>query len=152
MPAWPMVVWMTTRSFASDLFKIDDYMARWETREEWDVHERKVVIHSKVLYPDGYGGPTTPEEFGFLSVLIGDADHHFKVADALRSRTRPEGDGGGGGGRLCLRMRCAVSWKRHSSDDILVRVGGGRDTGDGQCLKFRWSFLSAGTSPALVKR
>lgn len=64
-----------------DISKIDDYMARWETREEWDAQERKVIIHSKILYPDGYCGATTPEEFAYLSVKIGDADHHFKVAE-----------------------------------------------------------------------
>lgn len=63
-----------------DISKIDDYMAREESKE-WGAQERKVIIHSKVLYPDGYCGGKTPEKLGYLSVQIGDADHHFKVAE-----------------------------------------------------------------------
>jgi hypothetical protein len=67
-----------------DISKIDDYMRSLDVEmcEEWGVQERKVIIHSKVLYQRGYDGPEMPiEKFGYLIATIGDADHHFKIAD-----------------------------------------------------------------------
>ena len=61
-----------------DISAIDNFMST-KNAEEWVVQERKVVIHSKVLYSDGYDVSEAPEEPSYLSVQIGDADHHFKV-------------------------------------------------------------------------